>query len=82
MKEHEGWPVHQEFLLLMRGSLAEEMLSSTFTKLDKDEKDSKQRAYSYVDEVIKFLLNPVEKAQRFAGIMKHNQKMSQSTQQK
>lgn len=80
MKKHKGWEVHQEFLLLMRGAIAEDMLSATFTKLDKDEKDSKQRAYSHVDEIIRFLLNPVEKAQKFAGIMKHNQKLSAQAQ--
>lgn len=62
MKEHPGWPVHQEILLLIRGKMAEELLSFRFTKLDKDEKDAQQRAYAYVDEIIRFLLNPMEKA--------------------
>lgn len=62
MREDPGWAVHQEILLLIRGKMAEELLSSRFTKLDKDEKDAQQRAYAYCDEIVRFLLNPMEKA--------------------
>ena len=57
MQQHPGWEVHRELLFLLRGKLAEELLSARFTKLDKDEKDAKQRAYAYCDELIMFLLN-------------------------
>lgn len=62
MQKSEGWKVHQQMLLMMRGMIAEEMLSSRFTKLDEREKDVRQRAYHNVNEVIGFLLKPIEKA--------------------
>jgi len=63
MKGHAGWSVHVEMLMLLRGSIAEELLSERFTKLDATEKDVQQRAFSMVDELIKFLVNPLKKAQ-------------------
>jgi len=62
MKEHAGWQIHRELLYLLRGKLAEELLSDRFTELGKDEKDAKQRAYAYCDELIRFLLNPLDRA--------------------
>ncbi len=62
MRSHEGWAVHQEMLLLLRGMIAEELLSRRFTEKDKDSKDVEQRAYMMVDELIRFLINPLEKA--------------------
>lgn len=61
-KQHPGWEIHKELLYLIRGKLAEEMLSERFTKLDRLEKDARQRAFAYTDEVIRFLINPLEKA--------------------
>ena len=78
MRQHPGWPVLQEFLLLMRGTIAENMLSKRFTELDCTEKDIRQRTYYNMDEVIRFLLDPVSKARKLAGIAKHNQKMTPS----
>jgi len=62
MRKHEGWEVHQEMMLILRGMIAGELLSDRFTKLDATEKDVQQRAYSYTNDLIDFLLNPLEKA--------------------
>jgi len=67
MKNHPGWAVHQEILMLCRGKIAEEVLSKRFTDLGSTEKDVRQRAYAIVDEFIKFLLNPLAKAQKRAN---------------
>ena len=66
MKGQYGWSVHQELLMLIRGKMAEEILSERFTKLDATEKDARQRAYHMADNLIMFLLNPLKKAQEAA----------------
>lgn len=66
MRSHQGWEVHQEMLLLFRGKVAEELLSRRFSEKDAYAKDVEQRAYMMVDELIRFLLNPLEKAQKRA----------------
>ena len=66
MRSHPGWNVHQELLLMFRGKIAEELLSRRFTEKDQTTKDIEQRAYMMVDELIRFLLNPLEKAQKRA----------------
>ena len=43
MMAHPGWPIHVEYLMLIRGLIATELLSPTFTKLDANEKDVVQR---------------------------------------
>ena len=68
MKSHPGWDVHIEMLMLLRGSIAEELLSERFTKLDAREKDVQQRAFSMVDQLIKFLTNPLAQAQERAKV--------------
>lgn len=79
MMEHDGWKVHQEFLWLIRGKLAEEMLSERFTNLDQQEKDSRQRAYYYCDELVRFLLAPLERAQKVAKLRRNLQQGSNRT---
>lgn len=51
---------------MFRGKIAEELLSRRFTEKDQVTKDVEQRAYMMVDELIRFLLNPLEKAQKRA----------------
>jgi len=79
LKDHPGWPVHQELLLLMRGSIAETLLSKSFTKLNEKEKDVRQRAYFQVDQIIQFLLNPAGGAAQYLKLKKHNQRMDSAT---
>ena len=66
MKGHEGWDTHTEMLMLLRGALAEDMLSNDFTVLESTEKDIRQRAYAMTDQMIRFLLNPLAKAEQRA----------------
>ena len=75
LKDHPGWAVHQELLLLMRGTIAETLLSAKFTKLPQDEKDVMQRAYFQVDQIIQFLLSPARGAEQYLKIKQHQQKM-------
>ena len=87
MKKHDGWLLHQKMLLTMRGMIAEEMLSSRFTKLDEHEKDVHQRTYHNVNEVIGFLLNPLERAAKKAQFERNfereiNQRMTANATQR
>lgn len=70
MKGQYGWEVHTEMLMLIRGAVAEEMLSMDFTELPATEKDVQQRAYAMVDELIMFLLNPLAKAEQRARFIR------------
>jgi len=69
MESHPGWSVHKEMLLLLRGQIAEELLSKRFTELSATDKDVQQRAYSMVDDFIQFLLNPLSQAKKRAQLM-------------
>ena len=71
----EGWKVHQEYLLTIRGLMAEDMLSDRFTALKPLEKDTCQRAYSMLDQMIIFLLDPMVRARKLDAIAAHNTKM-------
>jgi len=70
MKGTPGWRVHVEMLMLLRGAIAEEMLSNDFTELDATEKDIQQRAYSMVEDLIMFLTNPLKIAQERAKFVR------------
>uniref|UniRef100_A0A6M3J1H7 Uncharacterized protein n=1 Tax=viral metagenome TaxID=1070528 RepID=A0A6M3J1H7_9ZZZZ len=69
MEKHPGWNTHKEMLMLCRGQIAEELLSKRFTELDATEKDVQQRAYSMVDDFIKFLLAPLQQAKKKAAYL-------------
>jgi hypothetical protein len=69
MENHPGWSIHKEMLLLLRGLVAEDLLSKKFTELDATEKDVQQRAYSMVDDFIQFLLNPLAQAKHRAQLI-------------
>lgn len=75
MQGFEGWKTHQEYLLFIRGLMAEDMLSDRFTALKPIEKDVCQRAYAMTDSMIVFLLDPLVRARRLNVIAAHNQKM-------
>ena len=74
MQAFDGWKTHQEYLLTIRGLMAEELLSDAFSALKPLEKDSIQRAYAMVDQMIIFLLDPLVKARRMVSIQAHNKK--------
>lgn len=60
----EEWDFVRDTLLTIRGKIANDMFSRKFTELDPDEKDTVQRAYFQIDQVIEFLLNPVSWIQK------------------
>ena len=69
------WSVHKEFLLIMKGTIAEQMFSDEFTKMGKEEKDVKQRTYANMNEVINFLLNPLKGIESEVRYKQHNNLM-------
>jgi hypothetical protein len=75
LQTFEGWKTHQEYLLYLRGLMAEDLLSDRFTSLKPIEKDVCQRAYAMVDQMVLFLLDPLAKARKLNVIAAHNQKM-------
>ena len=75
MQALEGWKTHQEYLLYLRGLMAEDLLSDRFTSLKPIEKDVCQRAYAMVDQMVLFLLDPLAKARKLNVIAVHNKKM-------
>ena len=77
-KSSTGWAVMQEWLLFMRGLIAEHMLSRNFTELSATEKDTHQRAYAMVDELIRFLLDPTAEARKRMLIVAHNEQIAGS----
>lgn len=75
MANHEGWKVHQDMMLILKGLIVEDMLTKRFTELSPIDKDVRQRAYAQVVEVIDFLHNPQAKAQNMTAIQTHNRRM-------
>jgi len=75
MMEHEGWKIHQDCLIYLKGLILDDLLGSRFTELKPIEKDVRQRAYAGVNEIIDFLLNPVAQARNANAIRQHNMKM-------
>lgn len=75
MRHHEGWAMHVEILMYLRGLIAEDVLSESFTKLEPKEKDAQQRAYAMVSDVVLFLVDPLVEARKLQQIKNHNTRM-------
>lgn len=75
LQKHEGWKVHQGFLVEIANRLAGAMLTKEFTALSKEEKDAMQRGIFIAKEVIDFLIDPIKSAKRYAAIKNFNQQM-------
>jgi hypothetical protein len=75
MQRHEGWKFHQGILVDIANQMVEYLLTREYTELPKEEKDIQQRALYISKEVIDFLLNPLERATKYAAIERHNKKM-------
>lgn len=82
MRSHPGWETMQELIYNIRNSMAEDMLTEAFTKLPPDEKDTRQRAYAHVTEILKFLVNPLELAIKRAEFSRGIDKMMGTTVRK
>lgn len=75
MQQHEGWNVHTDTMIMLKGMILQDMIGRTFTELPPTEKDVRQRAYVGVIEVLDFLINPSAKARNQNDISNHNRKM-------
>lgn len=75
MTRTEGWKTHVEMLTYLQGFIIQDMLSPEFTELEPIKKDTLQRAYAGVNEVLTFLVNPYAKARSIIAIKRHNNKM-------
>ena len=72
MQATDGWKVHLEYLMYLRGLMAEDLLSDRFTALSAQEKDVSQRAYALADQLVLFLVDPMAKARKLNVIAQHN----------
>lgn len=59
MMETEEWQTLRDLLITIKGVIATDMFSHTFTELDAREKDVRQRAYYDVDQILTFLSRPL-----------------------
>ena len=80
MMDVDGWQVHREYLIILKGLIANELLGSKFTELPPIEKDVEQRAYAMVDKMIMFLLDPLQEARKAVRVTRHNKKQMGVTQ--
>ena len=80
MRNHDGWAVHQMFMVAIANKLSECLLSAEFTKLNIEEKDANQRAFYMTKEIINFLMDPLKGANKYAKVALHNKKMMEATQ--
>lgn len=74
MQRTDGWKIHTEYLMYIRGLMAEDLLSDRFTALKPLEKDVSQRAYAVVDQMVLFLVDPMAKARKLNVIANHNRR--------
>jgi hypothetical protein len=74
MQKTDGWKIHTEYLMYIRGLMAEDLLSDRFTALRPIEKDVSQRAYALVDQMVLFLADPMSKARKLNVIANHNRR--------
>ena len=72
MQRTDGWKIQVEYLMYIRGLMAEDLLSDRFTALRPIEKDVHQRAYALVDQMVLFLVDPMAKARKLNVIARHN----------
>ena len=78
MQEHEGFKHFLlPYLLMLRGYMAEDVLSEKFSRLEPYEKDVNQRAYALCSDLILWIIQPDAQARRLARIKTHNLKMGE-----
>jgi len=61
MQSHPGWDIHRNIIGRIKLSIVKEMLSERFTRLSPTEKDSQQKAFFMLDEILNYLINPIER---------------------
>ncbi|MDY6834982.1 MAG: hypothetical protein SVY53_09320 [Chloroflexota bacterium] len=62
------WKTYKDLLLTMKGIMATDMLSRSFTTQDAIEKDVIQRTYYNINQILDFLANPVKWLQKPRGV--------------
>lgn len=60
MMKTEEWQTFKDILLTVKGGIATDMFSRTFTSLDAEEKDVRQRTYYNIDQMLTFLSSPLK----------------------
>ena len=55
----EEWKFYTQLLMTVKGIMATDMFSKRYTLLDEKEKDVTQRTYYNIDQMLTFLLNPL-----------------------
>jgi len=66
MRNHPGWETHRQIIAELRLGIVHELLSERFTKLNPREKDSQQKAFHMTDQILQYLLFPLEVEQKRA----------------
>ncbi|MFX0194535.1 MAG: hypothetical protein ACFFCW_00310 [Candidatus Hodarchaeota archaeon] len=56
----EEWKFLKDAILMIRGQMATDMFSKAHTDSDPTEKDVTQRTYYHINQILDFLLNPVD----------------------
>jgi hypothetical protein len=82
LTQYKEWRVHQALLVDILNHISTYMLSQTYTKLDRDEKDIQQRAFFMMKELATFLLDPLANARKYAAIKAVNKKGKGSEKRK
>lgn len=82
MTKTEGWKVYQGLLLQICNDMSSYMFSDEFTKLDKEEKDVRQRSFVITKEIIDFLINPAKGVENLLAIQKYNQNLESTIRKK
>jgi hypothetical protein len=56
--QNEDFKFFKDCIFIIRGFMANDLLSDRYTKLDATEKDVQQRAYKYMWDFLEFMLDP------------------------
>lgn len=75
LQDTPGWQWYMRRLLLLKGLMAEEVLSPAFSKLEPHEKDARQRAYAGINSLLDWLMNPLAPAHRHLRLVQQASKM-------
>ena len=54
------WVFYKKMLMIIKGVMATDMFSSKYTSLSAEEKDVMQKTYYNIDQILTFLLNPIQ----------------------
>ncbi len=55
----KDWEFLRDIMLTIRGQMAMDIFSKSFTKMTAEEKDISQKVYFHLNEILDFLISPV-----------------------